>query len=199
MRCAWWTVFAVMLAVAGCSQRDTDQGETTTQEGPGYGDSRVDIAMTLLEEGDVASGLEQLRQVGGLDVESEVPTWFDDALDCGTHSHRPTPAVIAAVTLAFAGAPVANPDGSSGINLVNDYGQGGPFTGGTLIADANGVLSGGVNGSEFQNYKAANFAANRHGYFHYTLLPHRYNTSSSSSGQAELPGDDDELSGANHR
>ena len=45
-------------------------------------------------------------------------------------------------------------------------------------------------GTEFKSYKAAQFAANRQGYFHYVLLPHRYDTSSASSGQAELPGDD---------
>jgi len=56
--------------------------------------------------------------------------------------------------------------------------------------DVDGVLTGGVNNAEFQSYKIANFASNRHGYFHYTLLPHRYNTDSGSSGQAEFPGDD---------
>jgi len=35
-----------------------------------------------------------------------------------------------------------------------------------------------------------NFAVNRNGYFHYTVLPHRYDLTSNSSGQAELPGDD---------
>ncbi|UCG87491.1 MAG: hypothetical protein JSW71_02795, partial [Gemmatimonadota bacterium] len=116
--------------------------------------------------------------------------WFDDALECATHSHRPTAAAVAMVTTAFANAPVLNPDGTTGINFIHDYGQGGVFTGGNLIADADGVLDGGVNNAEFQNHKSANFAANRNGYFHYTLLPHRYNTNSSSSGQAELPGDD---------
>jgi hypothetical protein len=116
--------------------------------------------------------------------------WFDDALECAAHSHRPTAAAVAMVTAAFANAPVLNPDGSSGINFIHDYGQGGVFTGGNLIADADGVLIGGVNNAEFQNHKSANFAANRNGYFHYTLLPHRYNTNSGSSGQAELPGDD---------
>jgi len=48
-----------------------------------------------------------------------------------------------------------------------------------------------VNSAEFIARKAANFDANkRQGYFHYTILPHRYNTNSNSSGQAELPGND---------
>lgn len=116
--------------------------------------------------------------------------WFDDALSCGPHSHQPTAAIEARVTASFAAAPVLNPDGSTGINFIHDYGQGGPFTGGDLLADADGVLDGGVSGAEFLGYKAANFAANREGYFHYVVLPHRYNTSSGSSGQAEVYGDD---------
>jgi len=116
--------------------------------------------------------------------------WFDDALDCGGHSHRPTAGAIALITAAFAAAPVGNPDGSTGINLVSDYGQGGVFTGGNLIPDADGVLSSGVGSPEFVNYKSANLDPNRVGYFHYTILPHRYNTTSGSSGQAEIAGDD---------
>jgi len=77
-----------------------------------------------------------------------------------------------------------------GIKAIHDYGQGGAVTGGNVIADANGVIDGGVNDAEFQARKSPNFAANRNGYFHNVLNPHRYNTTSGSSGQAELPGDD---------
>jgi hypothetical protein len=117
--------------------------------------------------------------------------WFNDALEgCIPHSHRPTSAMISRVAAAFANAPVANPDGSTGITLIQDYGQGGIFSGGNFIADPDGVIDGGVTEPEFQSYKAAHFAPERLGYFHYVLLPHRYNTSSPSSGQAEVPGDD---------
>jgi len=116
--------------------------------------------------------------------------WFDDALDCGAHSHQPTAVAVFLVASAFANAPVVNPDGSSGINFIQDFGQGGVFTGGGLIVDADGVLVGGVNDAEFLGYKSTNFDSNRNGYFHYTILPHRYNTNSTSSGQAELSGDD---------
>ena len=132
-----------------------------------------------------AMGLSPLRR----DILIEYD-WFDDALECGSHSHRPSAGAIALVTAAFATAPVGNPDGSTGINLVSDYGQGGAFTGGNLILDADGVLSSGVGSPEFQNYKSANMAVNRVGYFHYAILPHRYNTNSASSGQAEIAGDD---------
>lgn len=119
--------------------------------------------------------------------------WFNDNLDpgtCGAHSHQPTAAMIARLTASFTSAPVNNPDGSTGINVINDYGQGGNFTGGNLINDADGVIAGGVDDAEFASHKSANFAANRNGYFHYVLLPHRYNTTSNSSGQAEIGGDD---------
>jgi hypothetical protein len=94
------------------------------------------------------------------------------------------------VSTAFANAPITNPDGSTGVVMIHDFGQGGLFDGGELVPDADGVLVGGVNNAEFQTHKNANFDANRNGYFHYVLLPHRYNTTSGSSGQAEFPGDD---------
>jgi len=51
--------------------------------------------------------------------------WFDDAKDCVQHSHRPAAAAIQDLHNFFAGAPVTNPDGHTGINLIQDYGQGG--------------------------------------------------------------------------
>jgi len=116
--------------------------------------------------------------------------WFNDAKGCGTHSHRPPALSITQFAQAFAGAPVNNPDRTTGIVVINDYGQGGLFTGGTLVADADGTLSGDVFGSEYQTYKSANFAANRQGYFHYALHVHNYNVDSLSSGYAEIFGDD---------
>ena len=132
-----------------------------------------------------AMGLNPLRKNILLEYD-----WFDDSNDCSPHTHRPTSAQINRFVSSFANAPVSNPDGTTGITVINDYGQGGVFNRGNLINDANGVLSGGVGGSEFLNYKATHFDANRSGYFHYVILPHRYNTTSGSSGQAEIIGDD---------
>jgi hypothetical protein len=127
------------------------------------------------------------------DDQSQMTTqpWYDPfgADGCGAHTHRPTAAMMSSVVAAFENAPTTNPDGSTGINLVADYGQGGAFSGGNLVADANGFINGGVNDVEFAGHKAANFAANRAGYFHYVLMPHRYG-GSGSSGQAEINGDD---------
>lgn len=119
--------------------------------------------------------------------------WFNDNNDpdvCPAHTHRPSEAVVARLADVFATANVPNPDGSTGIVLIQDHGQGGVFLGGNLIDDPNGVIAGGLAGPEFIAYKATHFAANRHGYFHYVFLPHRHNTNGTSSGQAEQPGDD---------
>lgn len=116
--------------------------------------------------------------------------WFRDANDCDLHTHRPTVASAEAVRRMFADAPGRNPDGSTGVHVIQDYGQGGAFTGGNLIDDADGVLSGGVFGSEFVGYKTEHFAPEREDYFHYVILPHRYNRTSNSSGQAVVYGMD---------
>jgi hypothetical protein len=107
------------------------------------------------------------------------------------HNHRPTLAIIGWVEEAFANAPVSNPDGSTGIQIIQDYGQGGLFTGGNEIADNDGNLTEDVFGNDFITKRANNFAANRVGYFHYTIFAHKYYDGfTESSGYAELPGDD---------
>ena len=118
--------------------------------------------------------------------------WFDDSLDCAAHSHRPTQAAMDRFAAAFTNSPGVNPDGTLGIVVIQDRGDGGIFNGGNLVSNQNAAANivGGVNGAAFLNHKAANFASNRHGYFHYCLLPHRYNSTSTSSGQAEINGDD---------
>jgi len=119
--------------------------------------------------------------------------WFNDNLDpgtCASHSHRPTSAILTRLSNAFAAGPVTNPDGVNGVHVIGDYGQGGAFTGGNLVADADGVIAGGVNGTDYNAIKAANFDTKRQGIFHYVEMPHRYNTNSNSSGQAEIAGND---------
>ena len=120
--------------------------------------------------------------------------WFDDANGCVQHSHRPTPEIIQGVHDFFAGAPIANPDGVTGINVIQDYGQGGPFTGGNLIVDPanpSALIAGPVGYPQYNDYELANFAANRRNYFHYVLMAHQYDNqqgSTSSSGSATTPG-----------
>jgi hypothetical protein len=126
--------------------------------------------------------------------------WYDDQSEAGfnpecpageTHSHRPTSAMLDIVTVMFGAAPVPNPNGVPGINVIHDYGQGGLFTGGSVVfdADGDGTVQGSVSGDQYNNHYAVDFAAGRHGYFHYVLMPHRYVASDGKntySGVAEL-------------
>jgi len=148
----------------------------------------------------IADGDEVLGTAAGLDLPAMGTNplrknilieydWFEDGNECAAHSHRPTAAAVNMVSATFAASPVSNPDGSTGVTVIHDYGQGGVFSGGNRIADSDGVIDGGVSGNDFAKYRADNFAANRQGYFHYALLPHRYGTNSGSSGQATIVGD----------
>ncbi len=175
---------------------ETDTGTFESAAATGTDPFDVDTDDDSLRDGDevlgTAAGLD-LPAIGTNGVRKDIlleADWFTDANDCASHSHRPTAAQETRLRNAFAAAPVNNPDGTTGINVVLDYGQGGALSGGNAITDADGVLSSGVNSSEFVGIKSANFATNRNGYFHYIVMPHRYNGTSSSSGQAEINGDD---------
>ena len=107
-------------------------------------------------------------------------------------SMKPTAYEVNKVKNAFAAAPGSIPDGSTGFDFIMDYGQGSPFTGGNKVA-GDGHITGDVNtgnDAQFNSIKAANFASNRNGYFHYLLMASEYSTRAGSSGVAELPGDD---------
>jgi hypothetical protein len=114
--------------------------------------------------------------------------WFDDAIGCGAHSHAPSAAVLARVAAIFANAPVTNPDGSTGINLIQDAGQGGVLAGGNRIDGHSAELPGTFDAT-WDAIKAANFDPRRAGYFHYQVLAHRYG-GGDSSGFGEVVGDD---------
>jgi hypothetical protein len=115
--------------------------------------------------------------------------WFDDSLECSAHSHAPDAATLARVAAVFAAAPIINPDGSEGIHLIQDVGQGGALSGGNRIEGYAAILPGALDDTHAA-IKQANFADNRRGYFHYVVMAHRYNGGSSSSGYAEVIGDD---------
>ncbi len=166
-------------------------GPTTTGSSPSSSDTDGDGLPDGDEVFDTLAGLD-LHAMGASPVRQDLfveVDWFDESQGGPFHSHRPTAAVVASITGAFAGSPVANPYGApNGISLHVDYGQGGALTGGNLIPGGDFVV---VFDSEFNTYKAANFAANRSGYFHYSIFCHHYNsTSNFSSGFAEILGDD---------
>ena len=115
----------------------------------------------------------QLRAMGASPLQKDILVeydWFDDALHCGPHSHRPDGNELFHV-LAFAEAPVPNPGRWDGINLIQDFGQGGVFTGGNLIDDPDAY----IDWPEFYEYRDQHLAPNRRGYFHYVILGHQKN------------------------
>lgn len=184
--------------------RIPDWAETATNTFVDMTDTGTDPALADTDGDGIDDGDEVVGTVDGLPLpllgaDPLRPTifvevdWVDDDQDCGPHSHRPTDAMIDRVVQAFAAAPVTNPDGTNGIDLVVDYGQGGLLNQGNQISDTTapvGSIIGDVNDAEFAAIKAANFHPSREGYFHYSLHLHRYDTSSNSSGQAEINGDD---------
>lgn len=179
---------------------ETNTGIYIDKMNTGTDPNLADSDLDGLSDGDEVSGTIDglgLNQMGANPNHQNVfleIDWFDDSLECGAHSHRPTAAMVDRMIASFAAAPIANPDGTTGIDMIVDYGQGPPFnTGGSLVDDISGVdgnLVGGVNSAEYGAIKNANFHAVRENYFHYALHVHRYNSSSTSSGQAEIDGDD---------
>ena len=105
--------------------------------------------------------------------------------NCGGSELRPTQAAMEAWVAAFAAAPVQNRDGSTGISLHVDYGQGNGFEGGNHISGSDSFLNGGLSG-DFVNHKADNFAANREGYFHYAIQAYDFGDGGISSGAGGL-------------
>jgi hypothetical protein len=177
-----------------CNAYETDTGVYVSPT-----DTGTDPADADTDDDELSDGDEVLGTLAGLNLPAMGTNplkqnilleydWMNDSTGCGSHSHRPTAAMVNLVTASFASAPVNNPDGTTGIVAIHDYGQGGAFTGGNLMAGTN--ITGGVNGADFQNKKNNNFASNRNGYFHYVINPHVYTDFPGSSGQAELPGDD---------
>jgi hypothetical protein len=146
-----------------------------------------------LDDGD-----EVLGTLGGLDLPAmgvnprhkdmlvEID-WDDDERNCAPHSHRPDGEAIEGVRIFYSTIPAPNPDGLSGYNFIADYGQGGIFTGGNLVDFPNGVTEG--LAQTFLAVKAANFAADRAGYFRYQAHAHYWNDNDPSSGLGNIGGD----------
>ncbi len=123
-----------------------------------------------------ALGASPLRKDLFVEVDWYEEDWVDEKpLGCPCagggefHSHRPTQAVIDALTDAFAAAPVVNADGSSGISLHLDAGQGGGFGGGNAILAGACPITGPAT---LDAVRTANFADARRGYFRYALMAH---------------------------
>ncbi|HYO68193.1 MAG TPA: hypothetical protein VEU33_19150 [Archangium sp.] len=124
--------------------------------------------------------------------------------------HQATERTWQIVQQAFERMPILNSDGSIGVRVWIDRGQGGAFTGGgTLLADRNCISLGNHNtanivGTEVIKANPAHFAPARAGVFHYGVLGHQgFETETASgcgfrtsrrndkrSGSGEILGDD---------
>jgi uncharacterized repeat protein (TIGR01451 family) len=135
-------------------------------------------------------------EVDWMQVDSDGDGVFCDSLNnnCdpsapGDHSHGPLPVVgslptgtsLDAVVTSFANAPVANPDGSTGITLHIDIGQ---LGGGGPSPEVPNLDFFAAGPASFEAYKRANFAPNRQRVFRYGVLKHE------GSGRGEIWGND---------
>lgn len=186
---------------------ETNDGSFSSITQTGTDPNDPDTDKDGLYDGDEVLGTEQglaLASMGANPLRKTIfieYDWYDDSLEnegtCnndaqGYHTHRPSATMVAMVESVYAGAPVQNPDGSFGIDIIQDYGQGGLFAGGNLIAkNSTGLITGNVNSSAFRAIKATNFSPERRGYFHYAVMAHQYDSLQNfSSGNAEINGDD---------
>lgn len=174
---------------------ETNTGVYRGTNNAGTDPRRADTDGDAISDGDEILGTLAALDLPSLGANPLRPTifvetdWYESGQACQKHYDlRPSYAQVSRIRDAFAQAPVRNPDGSSGIDLIIDYGQGGVFAGGNLIR-GNGVIPGDFS-KHFTEAKQANFTANRGGYFHYALMAAKYTLVPTSSGIGEFPGDD---------
>jgi hypothetical protein len=103
----------------------------------------------------------------------------------GGKSFEPKSAALADVVSAFAAAPYANPNGSSGITVHIDSGDSIPWT-----ADLGTTANKTYNWSAFEGIKQANFDDLRRDVYHYVVYADHYGGGSSSGISRGIPGAD---------
>ncbi|MBI1736982.1 MAG: DUF3344 domain-containing protein [Candidatus Rokubacteria bacterium] len=154
-------------AVFAVTARDTDgDGLVDAWERDGYdhdGNGTVDIDLPALG-----------AKVRKKDVFLEI-----DYMASDNHSHRPKPEAIALVRQGFRNAPVANPDGTTGITLHVAVGN-------SLAHQRDLDMWAG-----FDTIKASRFREDRRPIFHYVIFAHNMKDMGSTSGLSRgIPGRD---------
>ncbi|HYI61658.1 MAG TPA: hypothetical protein VEW93_07615 [Acidimicrobiales bacterium] len=166
---------------------ETNDGTYTSASDVGTDPANPDTDNDGITDGDEALGLSglDLRAMGAKATHKDILTEIDwlGSTACPAGS-RPTATSIAFLADAFAAAPVTNPDGTTGIKVIADYGQSSLFNGGNLIADDDGDPNGYVETAAFKALKAAHFAPARENIFHYAIV------GTSGGNNAEGGGDD---------
>ena len=171
---------------------ETGTGQFLDTQHTGTSPSLWDTDADGLGDGDEVLGTAQgldLPALGALPLRQDVfveVDWMEESAECPNHSHQLTAASAALAEAMYAAAPRVNPDGSTGIALHLDYGQGGVWTGGNHAGAA--VEFPPDIGPDLAAVKAKNFAPNRLGIFHYALNMHSLGPT--AGGIGELVGDD---------
>lgn len=137
-----------------------------------------------------------------LDWMEQAPTTIVGSWANAGHHHKPKPAALNEVIVAFSKAPVDNPDGSQGITLHIDAGPasimsprgdkwGSLSSAGAVPEVKNLGESGGDSAiwEDFYEIKALRFPAARTKVFHYCLFAHQYG-GGRSTGIGYMPGAD---------
>lgn len=132
-------------------------------------------------------------------IKPETCIWF---LCWGGKDFSPNQDALQDVVAAFANAPYANPDGTSGITLHIDAGPastkpdgntwGAQGNGNSIpwVANLGSVSGGSYNWTDFEAIKQANLANNRRDAFHYVVYADRYGTTDSSGIARGIPSAD---------
>jgi hypothetical protein len=100
--------------------------------------------------------------------------WMEASAD-ESESHKPMTEAIEIIIEAFNNGQVNNPDGSQGISLHVDYGQGEGLTGGNSVPHDSFLWlrqDAAPYWTEFDNIKNTNFATARWPIFHYCIFGH---------------------------
>ncbi|HED54550.1 MAG TPA: hypothetical protein ENJ00_10180 [Phycisphaerales bacterium] len=187
---------------AGCDFTDDDGDRIPTIyenntgiSGPAYATGtdpfNPDSDGDNIEDGDEAYGTIDGLDLPGMGADANHKTifieidWTDDSWDTAFHSHRPRPGMESRIVAAFANAPLTNPDGQTGVDLILDYGQGGLFDGGEELFVGQNIHY--LLFSDALTYRDTYMDQRRRGIFHYGIFTHQYNSEFNfSSGVAYL-------------
>jgi len=108
----------------------------------------------------------------------------------GGHTHEPLAGALQDVIDAFSKAPVDNPDETAGINIHFVRGKEVPHTDFLGLSSCNGASIKAGTSKDFDDYKKTYSDGKLRFAFHYMILAHQQEPNNTSSGCAELPGND---------
>lgn len=197
--------YGLLWVEAGNQVLGTTLGIVVTNKDGQTGSYTYPLAGTIAEIDSDNDGLLDDWEINGYPIPGGGGTRIDLAAMGCHHQHKdilietdwiaaaaPDATIWAIIEGIFATAPVLNPDGTQGISIHIDRGQGAPFDqGGTILTDHT-TMDFGANitpgYANFFDYKAASFDIDRLNIFHYCVFGR--NMPSNASGRGEIWGND---------